>query len=53
MVLHLAERLEVPLRERNVLLVAAGYAPVFRERPLADPALASARTGHRPRAEGA
>lgn len=43
MVLHLAERLEVPLRERNVLLVAAGYAPVFRERQLADPALASAR----------
>ena len=43
MVLHLAERLEVPLRERNVLLVAAGFAPVFRERQLADPALASAR----------
>jgi transcriptional regulator with XRE-family HTH domain len=43
MVLHLAERLDVPLRERNVLLVAAGYAPVFRERPLADPALASAK----------
>jgi transcriptional regulator with XRE-family HTH domain len=43
MVLHLAERLDVPLRERNVLLVAAGYAPVFRERPLADPAMASAR----------
>jgi transcriptional regulator with XRE-family HTH domain len=43
MVLHLADRLDVPLRERNVLLVAAGYAPVFRERPLADPALASAR----------
>jgi len=43
MVLHLAERLDVPLRERNVLLVAAGYAPVFRERQLADPALASAR----------
>jgi transcriptional regulator with XRE-family HTH domain len=43
MVLHLAERLEVPLRERNVLLVAAGFAPVFRERPLSDPALASAR----------
>jgi len=36
MVLHLAERLEVPLRERNVLLLAAGYAPVFRERPLGD-----------------
>src|ERR1700741_2177045 len=43
MVMHLAERLEVPLRERNMLLVAAGFAPVFRERPLADPALASAR----------
>jgi transcriptional regulator with XRE-family HTH domain len=43
MVLHLAERLEVPLRERNVLLMAAGFAPVFRERPLQDPALASAR----------
>jgi transcriptional regulator with XRE-family HTH domain len=43
MVLHLAERLEVPLRERNTLLVAAGFAPVFRERSLQDPALASAR----------
>jgi transcriptional regulator with XRE-family HTH domain len=43
MVLNLAERLSVPLRERNVLLVAAGFAPVFRERPLQDPALASAR----------
>lgn len=55
MVLNLAERLDVPLRERNVLLVAAGFAPVFRERPLQDPALASARTaidlvlkGHEP-----
>lgn len=43
MLLHLAERLEVPLRERNVLLVAAGFAPVFAERPLNDPALAAAR----------
>ncbi|MDE2380409.1 helix-turn-helix transcriptional regulator [Bradyrhizobium sp.] len=43
MVLRLAERLEVPLRERNVLLVAAGYAPAFPQRPLEDPALASAR----------
>jgi transcriptional regulator with XRE-family HTH domain len=43
MVLHLAERLEVPLRERNVLLVSAGYAPVFPQRPLADPALQPAR----------
>src|ERR1700756_2803676 len=43
MVLHLAERLEVPLRERNVLLVAAGFAPVFPQRPLDDPALQAAR----------
>jgi len=43
MVLNLAERLEVPLRERNVLLVAAGFAPLFRERNLDDPALGSAR----------
>jgi transcriptional regulator with XRE-family HTH domain len=43
MVLKLAEQLEIPLRERNVLLVAAGYAPVFPERPLADPAMQSAR----------
>jgi len=43
MVLHLAERLDVPLRERNVLLVAAGFAPAFRERALKDPALAAAR----------
>src|SRR5262245_45962216 len=43
MVLHLAERLDVPLRERNALLVAAGFAPVFRERPLSDPALDAAR----------
>ena len=55
MVLHLAEQLEVPLRERNVLLVAAGFAPVFAERPLEDPALQSARkavdlvlAGHEP-----
>jgi len=43
MVLRLAERLELPLRERNVLLAAAGYAPVFGERSLDDPALAAAR----------
>ncbi len=43
MVLRLAERLEVPLRERNALLVAAGYAPMYRQRSLDDPALASAR----------
>jgi transcriptional regulator with XRE-family HTH domain len=55
MVLHLAERLEVPLRERNVLLLSAGYAPVFSERSLEDPALGAARgavdlvlAGHEP-----
>jgi transcriptional regulator with XRE-family HTH domain len=34
MVVHLAERLEVPLRERNALLLAAGYAPLYGERSL-------------------
>src|SRR6266545_5885519 len=55
MVLRLAERLDVPLRERNALLVAAGYAPAFPERQLDDPALQSARkavdlvlAGHEP-----
>lgn len=55
MVLRLAERLEVPLRERNTLLVAAGFAPVFPQRDLDHPALTAARkavdlilTGHEP-----
>src|SRR3954468_13310398 len=43
MVMKLAERLAVPLRERNVLLVAAGFAPAFPQRSLDDPALKSAR----------
>jgi len=43
MVMHLAERLDVPLRARNALLIAAGYAPLFRERPLSDPQLSAAR----------
>jgi transcriptional regulator with XRE-family HTH domain len=43
MVLRLAEHLDVPLRERNILLHAAGYATVFPERPLDDPALRVAR----------
>ena len=42
-ILRLADQLEVPLRTRNTLLTAAGYAPVFVERPLDDPALALAR----------
>lgn len=55
MVIHLAERLDVPLRERNAMLLAAGYAPVYPERPLDDPALSAAReavelvlAGHEP-----
>jgi transcriptional regulator with XRE-family HTH domain len=55
MVLKLAESLEVPLRERNQLLVAAGFAPLYASRPLSDPALGAARkavdlvlNGHEP-----
>ena len=55
MILHLAEQLEIPVRERNILLVAAGYAPVFPERALDDPQLTAARAaidqvleGHKP-----
>ena len=43
MVLRLADRLEVPLRERNRLLTAAGFAPMYAERSLDDPALKAAR----------
>jgi transcriptional regulator with XRE-family HTH domain len=43
MVLRLAEHLEVPLRDRNALLLSAGYAPLYPERRLDDPALAAAR----------
>ena len=43
MLLRLAERLEVPLRERNALLLSAGYAPMYSERRLDDPALRQAR----------
>jgi transcriptional regulator with XRE-family HTH domain len=55
MVLRLADRLQAPLRERNAMLLAAGYAPAFPERSLDDPALAPARAaielilkGHEP-----
>ena len=43
MVLRLADYLQVPLRDRNVLLLSAGYAPLFPDRALDDPALAPAR----------
>ncbi|MBS7810225.1 helix-turn-helix domain-containing protein [Roseococcus pinisoli] len=55
MVVLLAEQLEVPLRERNALLLAAGYAPLYRERGLDDPDFAAIRAavqrilaGHEP-----
>jgi transcriptional regulator with XRE-family HTH domain len=43
LVLHLAEVLEVPLRERNRLLLAAGHAPHFSERPVDAPELGEVR----------
>jgi transcriptional regulator with XRE-family HTH domain len=55
MVLRLAEQLTIPLRERNALLIAAGFAPVYREHTLDGPRLAAARSaierilqGHEP-----
>lgn len=44
MVLRLTEQLDVPLRERNAILMAAGFAPVYRDRPLSSPELAGARS---------
>ncbi|MFC4053837.1 helix-turn-helix domain-containing protein [Actinomadura syzygii] len=55
MVLRLAEHLDVPLRDRNLLLVSAGYAPVFEETPIEEPRMDSVRAalkqvldGHEP-----
>jgi transcriptional regulator with XRE-family HTH domain len=55
MILHLAEHLEVPLRDRNALLLAGGYAPAYAERTLAAPELRAVRgaltrvlAGHEP-----
>ena len=55
MILRLAERLAVPLRSRNAMLLAAGLAPAYRERSLDDPELRQARAaveqilrGHEP-----
>jgi transcriptional regulator with XRE-family HTH domain len=55
MVLRLCEELEVPLRDRNRLLLAAGFAPAYQERPLDAPelepvrrAVAQVLTGHEP-----
>lgn len=43
MVMRLAERLEVPLRDRNALMTAAGYGPAYPDRSLDDPALGMLR----------
>ncbi|HEY8543505.1 MAG TPA: hypothetical protein VIL36_00595, partial [Acidimicrobiales bacterium] len=43
LLLHLADHLDVPLRERNGLLLAAGYAPVYGERAIDDEAMAPVR----------
>lgn len=43
MVIRLAEQLEIPLRERNALLLAAGYAPIYTERQLDAPEMAPVR----------
>jgi transcriptional regulator with XRE-family HTH domain len=55
MVVHLAEHLQVPLRERNALLLAAGYAPAYAQHDLAEPEMGPVRdaldrvlTGHEP-----
>src|SRR4051794_8251906 len=55
MVLRLCEELSVPLRDRNGLLLAAGFAPAYQERPLEAPelepvrrAVAQVLTGHEP-----
>jgi len=55
MILRLAEHLDVPLRDRNALLLAGGYAPAFGERSLAEPELKAVRdalgkvlAGHEP-----
>ncbi|MEU7556496.1 helix-turn-helix transcriptional regulator [Streptomyces sp. NPDC044571] len=45
MVLRLADRLDVPVRERNALLLAAGHAPHYAQTPLDDPAMGTLREG--------
>ncbi|MCU0237885.1 MAG: helix-turn-helix transcriptional regulator [Pyrinomonadaceae bacterium] len=55
MILLLAENLEIPLRERNKILITGGYAPIFSEKTLDDVSLSAVRTaidlilqGHEP-----
>jgi transcriptional regulator with XRE-family HTH domain len=44
MLRHLADRLNVPLRDQNQMMLAAGFAPSFPERDLSDPDMAAVRT---------
>jgi len=44
LILRLGEELEIPLRARNTLLVAAGFAPIFQQRRFDDPSFDSVRT---------
>ncbi len=55
LVLHLSDELDVPLPERNTLLLAGGFAPVYRETPIDDPEMEPVRraldrvlAGHEP-----
>ncbi len=48
LVLALAEHLDVPLRERNSMLLAAGYAPRYPQTPLDGEAMASVRAARSP-----
>jgi transcriptional regulator with XRE-family HTH domain len=43
MLLHIADHLDVPLRERNAMLLTAGFAPAFPDRSLNDPSVALAK----------
>src|ERR1700743_1064394 len=45
MILRLAQQLDVPLRERNVLLLSGGYAPAFSVSGLADPPVRAVNAG--------
>ncbi|MFE2144451.1 helix-turn-helix domain-containing protein [Streptomyces sp. NPDC059456] len=45
MVLRLADRLDVPVRDRNALLLAAGHAPHYAQTPLDDPSMGTLRQG--------
>jgi transcriptional regulator with XRE-family HTH domain len=47
MIVKLTEQLDVPLRERNTLLLAAGYAPAYPQHGLAEPELANVRAALR------